>query len=273
MPTELPFVNETVSKVLEPIRKPETEIFIQTGGTSSPKTPISNEGGNGGSIPQDKFPVTQKPDDAIPLKKKGKPRGLNKDPEKMKEHMAKMRAKSAETRAKNKVSKSIPKQELQSIPEVPSTPNVAPSSTPNIVQPQYSQPVDANKLTERLTELEKQNKAYKDWYTQNKQHLDNIPTGGTSSPIVPIAPISNQGGYGGSIPQGLDRLHSLEQMIRKDEREKLMKQQKEQREEQAKNLSNRRHNMPVGLQKWKNMNASKHYANNEDMWADCFNPK
>ena len=132
-----------------------------------------------------------------------------------------------------------------------------PPNTPNVDQPQYSQPVDPHALRNKLQELEKQNKAYKDWYTQNKHHLNNIPA---------QQPQQN-------VNAGFDRLHSLEQMIRKDERDKLLSQQKAEREEQAKNLANKRHKMPAGLQKWQNMNASKHYANNEDMWADCFNPK
>lgn len=282
MPTELPYVNEPTSKPAEPqqpVRKSEKEVF---------DLPEKNVKIETQSIVIDDgteltFPKTQKPPDAIELpKKKGKPRGHAKDPEKMKEHMAKMRAKSAETRARKKAEKQAQKkQPLQPVPEnkpleiqgglpegfaghVPKNP----PNTP-VEKPKYSQPVDATALQQRLAELEKQNKAYKDWYSQNKHHLNNIPVKPKPSQPIPIP--QPQGQY--NMNQGLDRLSHLEAMIRKDEREKLLAKQKAEREEQAKNLANARNKMPVGLRKWQNLPAQQHYSNNVDMWSKCFEPK
>lgn len=280
MPVELPYVNDTVQKPEEPsqpVRKPEAEIFTQ------PKPNVDME------IKPSGFPQTQKPPDAIPLeKKKGKPRGV-KDPEARKAHMEKMRKASAESRARKKAEKSKGKQPLQTIPEnkpleiqggLPEgfsghkPEPITPPNTP-VNNPVHSQPVEADQLRKRLQELEKQNTAYKTWYKQNRHILNQIPPQENhvkpppSQPInIPQPQVSQQN----HVNAGLERLSSLEKMIRKDERDKMLAQQKLEREEQAKNLrSNVR--MPKGLQKWQSVNNSKTYKSNEDMWADCFNPR
>ena len=190
----------------------------------------------------------------------------------MKEHMAKMRAKSAETRARKKAEKEA----LKKGKPPAQTPPPARPPTPNVETPQYSQPVDATALQQKLAELEKQNKAYKDWYQQNKHHLNNIPAKPKPSEPIPVPQTQGQVMYDNrhnmNMSQGLDRLSHLEAMIRKDEREKLLAKQKQEREEQAKNLANARNKMPVGLRKWQNLPAQQHYANNVDMWSKCFDP-
>tara|TARA_R100000541_G_scaffold44152_1_gene51305 strand:- start:1314 stop:2180 length:867 start_codon:yes stop_codon:yes gene_type:complete len=288
MPVELPYVNDSVQKPVEPVqpvRKPETEIFTKP----NMELEITPTG----------FPQTNKPPDAIPLikeeKKKGKPRGV-KDPEARKAHMEKMRKASADSRARKKAEKIKSKQGLPTIPEgrpliqVTETPQLIPNPPPTtpVNNPVHSQPVEADLLRKKLEELQTQNNAYKSWYTENKHHLDKIPVtvGGHS------VSGANQGVSGANqgiqhqkpaeykninqqqmnMNAGFDRLNSLEKMIRKDEREKVIEQQKIEREEQAKNLrTNVR--MPKGLQKWQSVNTSKTYKTNEDMWADCFNPR
>lgn len=281
MPVELPFVNDPAQKPVEPeqpVRKSEKEVFDipEKQNVKMELETIKEDDGT-----ELKFPKTEKPPDAIDLpKKKGKPRGHAKDPEKMKEHMAKMRAKSAETRARKKAEKEALKKGKQPA----QTPPPARPPTPNVETPQYSQPVDATALQQKLAELEKQNKAYKDWYQQNKHHLNNIPANTrhvkpTPQPSQPIPVPQTQGQvmydnrHSMNMNQGLDRLSHLEAMIRKDEREKLLQKQKQEREEQAKNLANARNKMPVGLRKWQNLPAQQHYANNVDMWSKCFEPK
>lgn len=271
MPVELPYVNDTAQKPSEPVqpvRKPETEIFTK------PNMELE--------IKPNGFPQTQKPPDAIPLeKKKGKPRGV-KDPEARKAHMEKMRKASAESRARKKAEKSKAKAPLATIPEERPTTNVPqdnsrpttnfipdnPPPTP-VNNPVHSQPVEADLLRKKLEELQKQNTAYKTWYQQNKHHLNQIP----AQPVQQKpAEYKNINHSQANLNAGFDRLNSLEKMIRKDERDKMLAQQKLEREEQAKNLrSNVR--MPKGLQKWQSVNSSKTYKTNEDMWADCFNPR
>ena len=274
MPTELPFINEPTQKVEEPVRKSDKEVFDMPD-KSNVKMDIQKHVTNDGT--EISFPQTARPPDAIEIKKKGKPRGHAKDPEKMKEHMAKMRAKSAETRARKKAEKSkknsVP---LPTINEQTPVPK-APPPTP-VENPQHSQPVDATDLHKKLAELEKQNNAYKNWYQQNKHHLNKIPAqqekpaeykNVNQSQVV----YDNRSRASLDMNKGLDRLSNLEAMIRKDEREKLLKKQKEDGEEQAKNLANNRNKMPAGLRKWQSLPAQQHYANNVDMWSKCFEPK
>ena len=280
MPVELPYVNDSVQKPIEPVqpvRKPETEIFTQ------PKKNMELE------IKPTGFPQTQKPPDAIPLeKKKGKPRGV-KDPEARKAHMEKMRKASAESRARKKAEKLKKSSPLATIPEESKAPQVERPTTnipqddsrpttnfiPNppptpVNNPTHSQPVEADVLRKKLEELQKQNTAYKTWYQQNKHQLNQIPVQPVQQKPAEYKNV-NQTQYQ-NMNAGLDRLNSLEKMIRKDERDKILSQQKQEREEQAKNLrSNVR--MPKGLQKWQSVNSSKSYKTNEDMWADCFNPR
>lgn len=280
MPTELPFVDEP-TKAIEPekpVRKSEKEVFnIPEKNIKMELETIKEEDGTELS-----FPKTAKPETAIDLpKKKGKPRGHAKDPEKMKEHMAKMRAKSAETRARKKAEKEAMKKGKQparpttNVPQDDSRPttNLIPDTPPNtpVENPQYSQPVEADVLRKKLEELEKQNTAYKNWYQQNKHHLNQIPQ---QKPVQQQQPVyDNRSRQSLNMNQGLDRLTHLEAMIRKDEREKLLQKQKSEREEQAKNLANARNKMPHGLRKWQSLPAKEHYSNNVDMWSKCFDPK
>lgn len=259
MPVELPYVNDAVQKPIETIRKPETEIF------TNPKPNMELE------IKPTGFPQTQKPSDAIILeKKKGKPRGVQ-DPEAKKIHMEKMRKASADSRAKKKQQKlqTIPENKLIQVVETPQLiPNPPPPTPVNMEGSVHSQPVEADQLRAELKKLQHQNNAYKTWYQENKEHLNKIPKQQPSQPInIPQQQYNNS-----QMNAGFDRLHSLEIMIRKDEREKMVNQQKLEREEQAKNLA-LNFVMPKGLQKWQNVNKSKTYKSNEDMWHDCFNPK
>ena len=173
-----------------------------------------------------------------PKPKKKKTRGVSqRDPEWMKEHMAKMREKSTQVRKEKAMQKKKAKEEklkAQGIdPNPPPSQNISHPSPSHEKSPVVTPPPPPQG-------------------NHSQQHVPNVGQPPSKvqvqshHPPPPRQPQSNHHNI-----SGLDKLTQLENMIRRDERQKILQEEKKRRENQARELAKKPPvKIPRGLQKW-----------------------